>query len=54
MSRELLVYRLNSIHNIHYYTRLMAEMRNAIQEDAFEEFCGDFYQAEKPTPQNDL
>jgi queuine tRNA-ribosyltransferase len=54
MSRELLVYRLNSIHNVHYYTRLMAEMRNAIQEDAFEEFCRDFYQAEKRTQQNDL
>jgi queuine tRNA-ribosyltransferase len=43
MARELLAYRLNSIHNIHYYTRLMAGMRRAIREDAFDVFRKTFY-----------
>ncbi len=42
MARELLAYRLNSIHNIHYYTHLMADMRRAIRKDAFEAFRSDF------------
>ncbi len=43
MARELLAYRLNSIHNIHYYTHLMADMRRAIREDDFEAFRKQFY-----------
>ncbi len=43
MARELLAYRLNSIHNIHYYTHLMTGMRQAIREDAFEAFRKTFY-----------
>jgi queuine tRNA-ribosyltransferase len=43
MARELLAYRLNSIHNIHYYTHLMAGMRQAIAEDAFDAFRQSFY-----------
>jgi queuine tRNA-ribosyltransferase len=42
-ARELLAYRLNSIHNIHYYTELMAQMRRAIAEDRFDGFRGAFY-----------
>lgn len=42
-SRELLSYRLNTIHNIHYYTRLMAHMRAAIVNDEFLAFKKDFY-----------
>jgi queuine tRNA-ribosyltransferase len=49
MSRELLVYRLNSIHNVYYYTRLMAEIRKALREDAFEEFCNEHYRAQEET-----
>lgn len=41
-SRELLGYRLNTIHNIHYYLQLMREMRSAILEDRFECFRRDF------------
>jgi len=37
-SRELLSYRLNTIHNIHYYIQLMKQMRDAILEDRFESF----------------
>jgi queuine tRNA-ribosyltransferase len=42
-AREILAYRLNTIHNIHYYTRLMQEMRTAIQQDKFQEFKKAFY-----------
>jgi len=33
MSKEILAYRLNTIHNIYYYTHLMAEMKHAIKEN---------------------
>jgi queuine tRNA-ribosyltransferase len=42
-ARELLAYRLNSIHNIHYYNELMAQMRRAIAEDRFQAFRRRFY-----------
>ncbi len=44
MSKELLAYRLNTIHNIRYYTGLMADMRRAVVEDRFEAFRRDFYE----------
>jgi queuine tRNA-ribosyltransferase len=43
MSKELLAYRLNTIHNIYHYTRLMADIREAVLEDRFEGFRRDFY-----------
>lgn len=42
-ANELLAYRLNTIHNIHYYTTLMASMRQAIADDRFEAFRKEFY-----------
>ena len=42
-SRELLSYRLNTIHNLHYYTHLMADMREAIEKGAFPAFRSGFY-----------
>lgn len=42
-SRELLAYRLNTIHNLYYYLDLMAKMRHAIKEDQFLEFKKEFY-----------
>ncbi|MDR3088335.1 MAG: tRNA guanosine(34) transglycosylase Tgt [Desulfobulbaceae bacterium] len=42
-SREILSYQLNTIHNLHYYLRLMAAMREAIEEDRFARFRADFY-----------
>ena len=42
-SRELLSYRLNTIHNLYYYLDLMAKMRHAIQEDRFPEFKQQFF-----------
>ena len=42
-SRELLSYRLNTIHNIYYYLDLMGKMRDAIRQDRFFEFKREFY-----------
>jgi len=42
-AKELLAYRLNTIHNIHYYMKLMKEMRTAIIDDRFESFRKEFY-----------
>ena len=43
MSRELLAYRLNTIHNLFYYLNLMQSMRQAIEENRFEQWRLDFY-----------
>jgi queuine tRNA-ribosyltransferase len=43
LARELLVYRLNTIHNIHFYITLMKEIRKAIKENKFNEFKKQFY-----------
>ncbi|MFI9651003.1 tRNA guanosine(34) transglycosylase Tgt [Guyparkeria halopsychrophila] len=42
-AREVLGARLCTIHNLHYYQVLMAEMRAAIEVDAFEAFRSRFY-----------
>jgi len=42
-SRELLAYRLNTIHNLYYYLDLMGKMRDAIRQDRFLEFKNGFY-----------
>ncbi len=43
MAKEILAYRLNTIHNIHYYVNLVKEMRKAILNGSFEGFKRDFY-----------
>jgi queuine tRNA-ribosyltransferase len=43
LARELLAYRLNSIHNVHYFITFMKRMRQAISADEFESFRKDFY-----------
>jgi queuine tRNA-ribosyltransferase len=40
---EILGARLATIHNLHYYHRLMAEMRAAIEAHRFSEFVGKFH-----------
>lgn len=42
INKELLAYRLNTIHNIHYYTHLMANMRAAVEAGEFERFKNRF------------
>ncbi len=41
---ELLSYRLNTLHNLHYYLDLMARMRSAIIAGTFSEWSKDFYE----------
>ncbi|MEJ2166373.1 MAG: tRNA guanosine(34) transglycosylase Tgt [Desulfobacterales bacterium] len=43
LARELLAYRLNTIHNIHYFLSFIKSMRAAILADTFESFRRDFY-----------
>lgn len=43
LSRELLVYRLNTIHNLCYYTSLLQDMRAAIADHRFAAFRRNFY-----------
>jgi queuine tRNA-ribosyltransferase len=43
MCRELLSYRLNTIHNLYYYLRLMEQIRDAISSGRFEQWRNAFY-----------
>ena len=43
MAKELLAYRLNTIHNIYFFVTLMKEMREAIRQERFGLFKMDFY-----------
>ena len=45
LSKELLAYRLNTIHNVHFYMDLVRRLRMAICEERFEEFVRDFSQS---------
>lgn len=48
---EILGARLNTIHNLHYYQRLMKQIREAIEADQFEAFAEAFYhKIGKPNP----
>lgn len=42
-AREILAYRLNTIHNIHYYLNLVGTMREAILSGRFDRFKKAFY-----------
>ncbi|MBW1852872.1 MAG: tRNA guanosine(34) transglycosylase Tgt [Deltaproteobacteria bacterium] len=44
MARELLAYRLNTIHNLFYYSDLMEGIRKAIAEDRMDAFRQAFYE----------
>lgn len=41
-SKEILGAHLNTMHNLHYYLELMREMREAIEQDRFDEFVNEF------------
>lgn len=43
MAKEILSSTLNSIHNLHYYVNLMADIRTALENDTFLEFRKQFY-----------
>ncbi len=42
--REILAFRLLTLHNLYYYLSLMANIRQAVAQDAFAAFRRDFYQ----------
>jgi len=42
LSKELLVYRLNTLHNVYFYIRLMQKIREAIYENYFSGFKTEF------------
>jgi queuine tRNA-ribosyltransferase len=42
MAKELLAYRLNTIHNIHFFTNFMDEIRQALREDRLARYCRKF------------
>ncbi len=42
--KEILGAHLNTIHNLHYYLNLMKQMREAIQNQTFNDFLRNFYQ----------
>lgn len=53
-NNEILGHRLNTLHNLHYYQRLMKGIRSAIETGTFADFVGDFYckrSQEPPTMQ---
>jgi queuine tRNA-ribosyltransferase len=43
LSKEILASRLNTIHNLYYYSHLLSGIRRAIKEDRLAEFSHDFY-----------
>lgn len=47
VARELLSYRLNTIHNLHFYLSMMREIRNAIEEGRFATWRKFFYERRK-------
>jgi queuine tRNA-ribosyltransferase len=48
MAKELLAYRLNTIHNVYYYLSLMKKMREAICKGKFLAFKKNFYNKREP------
>jgi queuine tRNA-ribosyltransferase len=48
MAKELLAYRLNTIHNVYYYLSLMKKMRRAICRGEFLAFKKNFYKKRVP------
>ncbi len=49
MAKELLAYRLNTIHNLYYYSALMREIRRAIKEEKLDSFNKRFYESQNKT-----
>jgi queuine tRNA-ribosyltransferase len=44
MAKEILAIRLNVEHNLYYYTALMRQLREAVQNDTLPQFCRNFFQ----------
>lgn len=50
MARELLAYRLNTIHNLHHVLGLMADLQQAVARDEYDDFARDFWSQREPEP----
>ncbi len=53
--KEILSSQLNTIHNLRFYQRLMAELRQAIEQGSLTEYVGQFYERQglmRPAPAN--
>jgi queuine tRNA-ribosyltransferase len=46
---EILGSHLNTVHNLYFYQRLMAEIRGAIEAGRLGEYAADFYALRPPT-----
>ncbi|MEJ2692206.1 MAG: tRNA-guanine transglycosylase, partial [Candidatus Thiodiazotropha sp.] len=46
---EILGARLNTIHNLHYYQKLMRDIREAIAANRFQAFAKEFYELRRST-----
>ena len=44
--KEILGLRLNTIHNLYYYQKLMDELRNSIKLNKLEDFVRAFYNSQ--------
>jgi queuine tRNA-ribosyltransferase len=49
-ANEILGARLATIHNLHYYQRLMRGLRQAIAEKELDDFVEKFYRMRRPEP----
>jgi queuine tRNA-ribosyltransferase len=47
MAKELLAYRLNTLHNVYFFLNLMKQVREAIVKDEFDSFRENFYRNRK-------
>ncbi|MDX2347383.1 MAG: tRNA guanosine(34) transglycosylase Tgt [Nitrospirota bacterium] len=54
ISGEMLGVRLNTVHNLWYYGRLMRELRQAVRQNRFEEYRKDFYRRREPESRETL
>jgi queuine tRNA-ribosyltransferase len=52
-ANEILGARLATIHNLHYYQRLMRGLRTAIEQKRLDEFTEKFYRMRRPEPPDD-
>jgi len=48
--KEILGARLNTIHNLYFYQRLMREIRAAIEQGRFEAYAAEVYARMRPAP----
>ena len=47
---EILGSRLNTIHNVRFYLRLMRDIRASIEADSFDQFATEFYELQSRGP----